>query len=101
MNISKSTSGNRRTLRLEGRFDFSTHRDFREAVKEAVATGGIAEIMVDMRKVDYIDSSALGMLLLSRENAQAAGKTILLASAAGTVRDVLRIANFEKLFAIE
>lgn len=101
MNLTKSISGNRLTLRIEGRFDFSTHREFREAIKEAVANPAIREIQLDMLKTEYIDSSALGMLLLSRENFQTAGKTISIANPRGTVKEVLHIAKFEKLFAIE
>jgi anti-anti-sigma factor len=101
MNLTKTTVGNRRTLELTGRFDFSGHRLFREAVKEAIADPRISILQIDLNAVDYVDSSALGMLLLTRENAQAANKTVAIAKANGTVKDVLRIAHFEKLFVME
>lgn len=101
MNLTKSVAGNRLTIRLEGRFDFSAHRDFREAIKEAVANPAIKEVVLDLLKAEYIDSSALGMLLLSRENCMGAGKGIRIANPRGTVKEVLHIASFEKLFTIE
>jgi anti-anti-sigma regulatory factor len=40
------------------------------------------------------------MLLLLREKAQAANKTVALRNCRGTVKQVLDIANFGRLFAI-
>jgi anti-anti-sigma factor len=51
--------------------------------------------------VDYLDSSGLGMLLMLREKAQAANKTVSLRNCRGAVRQVLDIANFAKLFTIK
>jgi anti-anti-sigma factor len=50
--------------------------------------------------VAYLDSSALGMLLMVRERAQAANKEISLSQANPTVMKILDIANFSKLFTI-
>ena len=101
MNLTKNLVGSRLTLKLAGRFDFSAHHVFRDTFKEAMADPKVAFVQIDLTAVDYINSSALGMLLLSRENAQAAGKSISLANPQGTVKDVLRIANFDRLFTIE
>jgi anti-anti-sigma factor len=89
------------TLRLEGRFDFSTHRDFRAAVESAFqeTTGNL--ILVDLGAVDYLNSSALGMLLMLRDKVGAAKKSVSLINCRGSVRQVLDIANFGKLFAID
>lgn len=89
------------TIRLEGRFDFNTHRDFRAAVETALQESAANLILVDMSNVDYLDSSALGMLLMLRDKASTAGKTVSLANCRGNVRQVLDIANFSKLFSID
>ena len=101
MDIKTSIQDKVATVRLQGRFDFSVHRSFREAFKSALDNAAVKEIQVDLGAVEYIDSSALGMLLLSRENAAAVGKTVALARAAGPVKQVLDIANFHKLFAFK
>jgi anti-anti-sigma factor len=85
---------------LNGRFDFTAHRAFRSAYEEAFGFADITEVAVDMDGVDYLDSSALGMLLIMRDKAQAAGKKIKLMNCRGTVAEVLRVANFDKLFTI-
>jgi anti-anti-sigma factor len=48
-----------------------------------------------------MDSSALGMLLLMHERAQEAGKKVELSKANSTVKQILDIANFGKLFTIQ
>ncbi|HEY6896447.1 MAG TPA: STAS domain-containing protein [Rhodocyclaceae bacterium] len=100
MQVRRSSHDLIEVIRLEGRFDFSTHRLFRDAVKAALANAAAQEIQIDLAAVDYVDSSALGMLLLSQENAKAAGKTLALVGAAGVVKQVLDIANFQRLFVI-
>ncbi len=85
---------------LQGRFDFNAHREFREAVDQAIKEAANA-IQVDLGGVDYLDSSALGMLLMLRDKAKGAGKEVALANARGSVKQVIDIANFGKLFALQ
>lgn len=100
MQIANEVSGDRATLKLGGRFDFHSHRDFRSAYEKILGTGAVREIVIDFGEVDYLDSSALGMLLLLREKAEGSGKNVVLAELRGTVKQVLDIANFGKLFSI-
>lgn len=87
-------------ISLEGRFDFNRHREFRGVCDQALGESGVREVEVDFSKVEYIDSSALGMLLMLRDNARLANKTVRLANCRGSVRQILDIANFAKLFPI-
>lgn len=84
---------------LQGRFDFNAHREFREAVDQSIKESP-REIVVDLSNVDYLDSSALGMLLMLRDRAKGAAKEVVLANAGGSVRQVIDIANFGKLFTL-
>lgn len=101
MQINEKTDGPSARLNLAGRFDFHSHRDFRTAYETLLAKAEVREITIDFGRVDYLDSSALGMLLLLREKAEAAGKKVKLANIGGAVKQVLEIANFGKLFTIE
>lgn len=87
-------------LRLAGRFDFKAHREFRDAVDSLLAQAGNRPLQVDLGEVSYLDSSALGMLLMLRDKAKAANKDVALVGVKGSVRQVLDIANFSKLFSI-
>lgn len=100
MQISITNNSGTAELKLSGRFDFNVHRDFRSAYESLVNDVSVRAINVDMAGVEYLDSSALGMLLMLRDKVNAAGKTLSLLNAQGSVRQVLDIANFGKLFTI-
>jgi anti-anti-sigma factor len=100
MQIATEVNAGKAVLNLNGRFDFHSHRDFRTAYENALEDAAVREIAINFKEVDYLDSSALGMLLLLREKAEAAGKSVALVGLQGMVKQVLEIANFGKLFAV-
>ena len=100
MQTTISTADGRTTIKLQGRFDFDSHREFREAVETAIAAVG-TQISVDLGMVDYLDSSALGMLLMLRDKAKGANRDVSLSNCKGSVKQVLDIANFSRLFRID
>lgn len=95
------TDSDKVRILLNGRFDFSAHRVFRESYTPLLGAGDVAELEIDLAAVDYLDSSALGMLLMLREKAHTANKKVSLSNCRGSVRQVLDIANFGKLFPIK
>jgi anti-anti-sigma factor len=101
MHITSKEDAERLVLKLSGRFDFHSHRDFRTAYEQALESGRVRIVEINFDGVDYLDSSALGMLLLLREKADAGGKHIELSGLKGTVKQVLDVANFGKLFTIK
>jgi anti-anti-sigma factor len=88
------------TIVLKGRFDFQAHRAFRVACEDTLAAADVQSVEVDLDGVEYLDSSALGMLLLLRDKGKSRNKAISLANCRGSVRQVLDIANFGKIFPI-
>ncbi|HET8933995.1 MAG TPA: STAS domain-containing protein [Polyangiales bacterium] len=84
-------------IKINGRFDFSCHSAFREAYSGS--TPG-TEFIVDMAEASYMDSAALGMLLLLREHTQQQGGKVTITNCRGQTYDVLQIANFHRLFKI-
>jgi len=99
MPINMTKSGTEVTIRISGRFDFSCHKDFRDAYRE-IPAGGSHHYVVDMSTTEYIDSSALGMLLLLREHAGSSGSNVVLRGCRSDVKDILTVSNFDKLFTI-
>lgn len=101
MQITMRADGKQAVVRLSGRFEFSAHREFREVMDTALQNKDLETVTVDLADVDYIDSSALGMLLLMlREKANQAKKGLALANPRGIVKQALDIAHFERLFSI-
>jgi anti-anti-sigma factor len=100
MQASVHTDGAKAAIKLAGRFDFNTHRDFHNICDPLIANREVREIAIDFDEVDYLDSSALGMLLMLRDKVGGAGKDVVLTGVRGNVKQVLDIANFGKLFKI-
>ncbi len=85
-------------IKISGRFDFSVHQDFRKATQQA--SSGVSAIVVDMSATDYVDSSALGMLLVLRDKVGENKEAIRIKNPKPEVRKILDIANFDKLFTL-
>jgi HptB-dependent secretion and biofilm anti anti-sigma factor len=100
MDIRITTNESTATLILDGRFDFNAHRTFKEAYDSLLKRKGIANLEINLTGVSYLDSSALGMLLLLRERADSEGISVALTRPSGTVAQILDIANFGKVFTI-
>ncbi len=96
---SKSDDGKTLMLKVGGKFDFSMHNDFRKAYKDESISSGNYEI--DLSGTDYLDSSALGMLLLLKEFAESQSSKVIIKNVAPEVRQILDIASFDKLFTIK
>ena len=86
------------TISVNGAFDFKCHADFRRAYEGA--TPRPRQVVVDLRDAEYIDSSALGMLLLLREHASSERFPVTLANVRPTVSKILKVANFHQLFSV-
>lgn len=87
-------------VKLKGRFDFAGHRYFKEAYMPLIEKK-CRSIDIDLSEVDYLDSAALGMLLLLQERASAVGAGVRLLGAHGIVRDILGVAHFERFFSMD
>lgn len=94
------TTDNTSVLRPPSRFDFNSFRDFRTAYEQALDSPEVRRLIVDMDGVHYIDSAALGILLLLRDRASSLNKQVELHNLQGTAKDVLEIANFQRIFTI-
>lgn len=93
-----SNDGNQLTISINGRFDFQVYDAFRNAYTDV--KGEPNKISVNLDATDYMDSSALGMLLLLREHAEQQAASVELCNPQPDVRNVLSVANFDKLFSI-
>ncbi|MBZ0106802.1 MAG: STAS domain-containing protein [Sulfuricella denitrificans] len=101
MNIEIQKVGNTARLVLNGRFDFNSYQDFNQHADQIMSDGSIGQFAVDFENVKYIDSSALGMLLLLKERATSVSKTVLLVNCKGAVYQALELGNFHRLFTIQ
>lgn len=93
-----SSDGQELTILIQGRFDFGAHQEFRNAYERVNSTP--QRYVIDLKDTTYLDSSALGMLLLLRDHAGGDNAQICLLNCNPDVRKILAISNFEQLFKI-
>ena len=89
------------TLTLRGRFDFSQYSVFKEEQNRVLDKDSINEIVLDFGGLEYLDSAALGIMLVLLDKAKAKGQTVTIRRAKGVVREILDVAHFERMFIIE
>jgi anti-anti-sigma factor len=98
INSTVSDDGKSINIAVSGKFDFQLYDEFRSSYVDTQGAG--VEYIVDLSNTDYLDSSALGMLLLLREHAGGEGARIKINNASPDVKKILDVANFGKLFDI-
>ncbi|MGI9213610.1 MAG: STAS domain-containing protein [Methylococcaceae bacterium] len=86
------------TINIQGRFDFNLHQQFRDIIEKI--DDRVQYYVVDLKDSDYMDSAALGMLLLLLEKAGNEKERVRLTNPNQTIQKILEIANFHILFEI-
>ena len=92
-------NGHDLVISVTGRFDFNSLQSFRKAYENTAVKP--KTYIVDLRESDYLDSSALGMLLALRDHAGEEGAKIKIINCNPDVKKILIITKLDELFIIE
>ena len=84
-------------ITINGDFNFDVHNAFRNSYR-GLSLDDVNSISINMQNADYMDSSALGMLLLLDE--QFPDTPINIINTPDYIKQVLAVANFETKFTI-
>jgi len=95
-----SNDGTSLTISINGRFDFNLYKDFRDAYEVGLDKGNL-RIFINLAQTEYMDSSALGMLLVLKERTGGENSSVTLKNCNKEIKNILSISNFDKLFTIE
>jgi anti-anti-sigma factor len=88
-------------ISVDGRFDFTLHKEFRDIYTKLNTDNKINKYIIDLSETNYMDSSALGMLLLLREFAGGEASQIEVIGCNSEIKEILEISNFDRLFKIQ
>ena len=86
-------------IKMDDKFDFGKVQDFRNAYANLPESVKVVE--VDLSQTDYMDSSALGMLLNMQKTIKASVPTIRITHCRPQVLKILTISRFDKKFDIQ
>ena len=85
---------------FNGSFTFRDHDTFFEVVA-MIKTGYDKKVVLNLSECDFLDSAALGMLVIAHDEALAKGVNLILKGATGKVKDALYAARFDTLYDFE
>ncbi len=94
-----STDGNELTITVQGRFDFSALQQFRNAYEKVNPKP--KAYVIDLKESEYLDSSALGMLLALRDYGGGDEANIRIINSNTDVKKILVITKLDELFKVE
>ena len=87
-------------VQLSGSFTFRDHDTFFEVVS-MIKTGYNKKMVFNFADCDFLDSAALGMLVIAHDEAAAKEVALSIKGAKGKVKDVLYAARFDTLYDFE
>ena len=86
-------------FKLAGQIRYALARSLRAFVDEVIAPAGCNAVFMDLREVDFIDSTGLGLLArIGRLTLEQRGRRAAIVVAPGDVEVTLRSAGFDELF---
>lgn len=86
-------------IRVDSRFDYGKVQEFRDAYAELPYS--VKEVQVDLAETEYMDSSALGMLLNMQKSLSERERVYKIINCRPQVARILAISRFDKKFSIE
>jgi anti-anti-sigma factor len=86
-------------VRIEGRFEFGTRHEYKRLIGQIVQEGH-RRLVLDLEGVTFLDSSALGLLLLTHQNFKLKDGNFSLVKPTGYVRQVLELANLPRVIPV-
>ena len=81
--------------KLSGRFDQNARQKFKKRIDVAVENG-YRFVILNMTEVSFVDSAALGWLVLSQRRFQRIGGKLTIVSCQGFVRDILDLTEISE-----
>ncbi len=98
MNITKNQIGDELTISLEGRLDTLTAPALEKEIKEGL--GSVDKLTIDLKKLDYISSAGLRVLLQAEKLMSRRGG-MKVANANEAIMEIFDVTGFTDILTIE
>jgi anti-anti-sigma factor len=100
MEFSQEKTAKGVVIGLNGAFTFKDHHSFRALLDILKSSEGSAHVL-DLHGLEFIDSAALGMLLIADDESRKAGWTLTLRRLPATVARLMDLAAMDSILTIE
>lgn len=87
------------SVHIQGRMTHSDYKGFREILQQ-INEAAPNRIVFDLTNVEFVDSSALGMLLIVRDAAHQQQRVVVLKGSSGQVAKLISVSKLHKYFEI-
>ena len=98
MESTLNRDGNKLTVAIAGRLDTLSSPDFEKEMEPAL--GGVTELIIDLKNLDYISSAGLRVLLGLAQTMEDQGKMVV-TNPNDAVMDVFSVTGFDDILTIE
>ncbi len=99
MPITQRITHNATVIDIDDVFTYRNRKDFSSAVMTFRESGG-RHLIVNLHEVTYMDSAAVGLLALTSQQLMAEDRRISLVDPQGTVKQILEMANIDRMIAV-
>lgn len=100
MEIKHSKTETAHIVELEGRLDAMNNAKAESFFNEITSDLDL-NILVDLSKLDFINSTGLRVFIMSLKKLKSESHTMVLCNLNNNIKDVFRFSGFDKLFKIE
>lgn len=98
MNINKTTDNLTLNIALEGRLDTTTAPQLEAELKQSI--GGSTELILDFKKLEYLSSAGLRVLLAAQKTMDRQGRMVV-RNVNEIIAEVFEITGFSDILTIE
>ena len=87
------------TVKLTGDLDVYSEEDFKEFIEEKIDAN--KDLVFDLRDLDYLDSTGLGMFMLIYNKQNENGKSVKIINTKENIKKLFKITDLSDLFDME
>ena len=99
MNVNKQQNGSELLFEIEGGIDSATAPQLNDILSNSV--NGVSSLVLDFKKVDYISSAGLRVLLVNYKAMIAKKGTMVIRNVNSNVMDIFTMTGFVNILTIE
>lgn len=99
MNVTKKQTGSELLVELEGSIDSTTSNELNTVLSESLK--GVKSLILDFKKIDYISSAGLRVLLATYKALIGQGGNMVIRNVNQNVMDIFTMTGFDNILTIE